>query len=245
MQGVTFDLTHTLIHSPCLGEIYHQVLRRHGIAAPRRRLRSEIEWVWKEFSCLSDACHDRFIADPHGSRGWWYRFLLRLCQRLEVGTPSRFAAAELYDRFTRADAWEVYPDVEPALEKLRARGLRLGLVSNWDDRLPSLLANLRLARFFDAVEYSSGCGFEKPHPKIFQRCLAALDVLPEHALHVGDSAVEDVEGALAVGMRAIRIDRRGGMRSDLWKMIAPIVGPERARRLTVRPGPRGDRSGRR
>ena len=226
LQAVTFDLTHTLIHSPRLVEIYQEVLRRHGIAVRRQNLRREIEWVWKEYSCLTDSRHDRFTAHPHGARGWWYRFLVRLCQRLEVATPSRFAGAELFDRFTRADAWEVYPDVEPALAKLRKHGVRLGLVSNWDDRLPRVLANLGLERHFDAVEYSSGCGYEKPHPKIFQLCLESLDVLPERALHVGDSAIEDVEGALAIGMRAIRVDR-DEPRGDLWKMIAPILGPRR------------------
>lgn len=226
LQAVTFDLTHTLIHSPRLAELYQEVLLRHGIDAQPQGLQREIEWVWKEFSCLSDLRHDRFAAHPHGARGWWFRFLVRLCQRLEVGTPSRFAGAELYDRFARADAWEVYPDVETTLAHLRAQGVRLGLVSNWDDRLPRVLANLGLARYFDAIEYSAGCGFEKPHPRIFQRCLETLDVAPERALHVGDSAIEDVEGALAIGMRAIRIDR-GGPRGDLWKMIEPVLRSSR------------------
>jgi len=209
-EAVTFDLTHTLIHAPRLGEIYGEVLKRHGLIPRGRDLRREIVWVWKELSCLADLRRDRFTAHPGGARGFWYRFLVRLCQRLEVGKPSRFAAAELFDRFGKAEAWEVYPDVEPTLEALRAAGLRLGVVSNWDRRLPTLLADLGLDRYFEAVEYSSGCGYEKPHPRIFQRCLETLGVPPERALHVGDAAIEDVEGALAVGMRALRIERQEG-----------------------------------
>ncbi len=228
LLAVTFDLTHTLIHSPRLAQIYREVLRRHGIVVRVRDLRREIPWVWKEFSCLADPRRDRFTAHPRGARGWWYRFLVRLCRRLEVDAPSRFAAAELFDRFTRADAWEVYPDVETTLESLHSSGLRLGLVSNWDHRLPRVLANLGLERYFEAVQYSSGCGCEKPHPRIFHNCLAALEVPPARALHVGDNAIEDVEGAIAVGMRAMRIDRRES-RSDLWRLIAPMLLPTRRR----------------
>ncbi len=229
LLAVTFDLTHTLIHSPRLAEIYGEVLRRHGIAAKVRDLRREIPWVWQEFSCLADPRQDRFTAHPDGARGWWNRFLRRVCERLEAGKPSRFAVAELFNRFTRADAWEVYPDVVSTLARLRRSGLRLGLVSNWDHRLPQVLTNLGLARYFDAVAYSSDCGFEKPHPRIFQGCLETLAVTPERALHIGDSAIEDAEGALAIGMQAMRIDRHDS-RSDLWTLIAPLLHLPAARR---------------
>lgn len=226
LLAVTFDLTHTLIHCPRLAQIYREVLSRHGVVVKVSDLRREIPWVWKEFSCLADPRRDRFTSHPRGARGWWFRFLVRLCARLEVAEPSRFAGAELFDRFTRADAWEVYPDVEATLEALQSSGLRLGLVSNWDHRLPTVLANLGLARYFEAVEYSSGCGCEKPHPRIFHSCLASLAVSPSRALHIGDSAIEDVEGAMAVGMRALRIDRRDS-RSHLLRLITPMLRPPR------------------
>ncbi len=219
---MTFDVTHTLLHTPRMAEIYSEVLRRHGILAKVRDLRRVIPWVWKELSCLADPRRDRFATHPGGARGWWHQFLDRLCRHLEVGPPTRFASAELYERFTKADAWEMYPDVRPTLERLREQGTRLGIVSNWDERLPRLLDNLDLTHLFDAVEHSSASGVEKPHPLIFQRCLERLDVAPENALHVGDRAVEDVEGALAVGMRALRIERQDPC-GDLWRLIESML----------------------
>jgi len=207
IAAVTFDVTHTLMHCPRLGEIYAEVLGRHGVeVAPAEALRL-IGEVWREMACSADPSRDRFSAHPEGARGWWQRFLCRFCEHLEAPPPSRFAAAELFHRFGSSGAWEVYPEVPGVLDALRARGLRLGVISNWDTRLPDLLRQLDLARRFDALVYSSAVGVEKPDSRIFRRALRELGVEPRAALHVGDSRLEDLEGAIAAGMRALLLVR--------------------------------------
>ena len=219
VEAVTFDVTYTLIHCPRVAEIYSEVLARHGLAAAAADIRHVIPRVWQELSCRTDPRYDRFARHQGGERGWWHRFLERMCLLLELATPTRFASAELFDRFGRAESWEIYPDVVPALEALSGVGLRLGVVSNWDHRLPRLLERLDLDRFFAAVAYSSACGVEKPHPLIFESCLRELGVGAERAIHVGDRALEDVEGARGAGMRAVRIERQEGS-SDLRSLLA-------------------------
>jgi putative hydrolase of the HAD superfamily len=179
-----------------------------------------VRTVWTEFACLADPGHDRFTSHPGGARGWWHRFVLRVAEHLGAPPPSRFAAAELYHRFGAAEAWEVYPEVRGTLAALRAKGLRLGVVSNWDERLPLLLERLGLAQSFEAVVCSSGVGVEKPDRRIFRRALELLAVGPESALHVGDHRLEDVEGATAAGMHAVQLDRRGsgGGLADLTEL---------------------------
>jgi len=207
IEAVTFDVTHTLVHCPRLGEIYSEVLGRHGVeVAPAEALRL-IGLVWREMACSADPSCDRFNAHPEGARGWWQRFLARFCEHLEAPPPSRFAAAELFHRFGTAAAWEVYPEVPEVLDALRARGLRLGVISNWDTRLPELLRQLDLARRLDVLAYSSAVGVEKPDSRIFRRALRELGVEPRAALHVGDSRLEDLEGAIAAGMRALLLVR--------------------------------------
>jgi putative hydrolase of the HAD superfamily len=83
------------------------------------------------------------------------------------------------------------------------------VVSNWDERLPPLLAELGLGDYLDAVVYSAAVGTEKPDPRIFLETLAQLGVEPSEGLHVGDSLREDVEGALAAGMEALHLVRSG------------------------------------
>lgn len=207
LRAVTFDATGTLFHVPRLAPIYQDVLARHGIEAELDDLRGLIPRVWQEFACIVDMNRDRFASHPEGARGWWRRFLERLCEHLGAAPPSPFAAAELYARFGRGDAYDLFPEVPATLAALRRRGLSLAVISNWDHRLPGVLEDLGLAPWFDTVVYSAREGVEKPHPQIFERALAELGREPAEVLHVGDRLREDVEGALAVGMEALLLVR--------------------------------------
>jgi putative hydrolase of the HAD superfamily len=215
IRAVTLDVTGTLIHCPRLGEIYAEVLSRHGIAVSAAEAGRLVRLVWQELACSADPGHDRFRSHPDGARGFWQRFLERFAEHLEAPVPSRFAAAELFHRFGSPEAWEVYPEVRGALAALREKGLLLAVISNWDERLPLLLERLALTPFFDAVVTSSEVGVEKPDRRIFAEALKRLGVEPEAALHVGDSSLEDVEGAIAAGMEALHLDRsRRGRRGS-------------------------------
>ncbi len=212
IEAATFDATGTLLRAPRLGGLYREVFRRHGlaVAADADEVGRVVRRVWQELACLTDGSTDRFSRHPEGARGWWRRFAERVAEHLGVAQPSRFATAELYDRFADPDAWEPFGDARPALEGLRERGLALAVVANWDERLPGVLEGLGLLGLFDAVVHSAEVGYEKPDPRIFLAALARLEVAPEEAAHVGDRQREDVEGAAALGMAAILLDRSGG-----------------------------------
>lgn len=229
-RAVTFDATGTLFHVPRLAEIYGEVLRRHGFEASEDDLAGLLPRVWQELACSAEPSRDRFTSHPGGPRGWWRRYLERLCEHLGAPPPTPFAAAELYARFARGDAYEVYPEVPAVLAELRDLGVELAVVSNWDGRLPGVLADLGLGEYLAAVVYSAGVGVEKPHPAIFEHALGRLGRRPEEVLHVGDRVREDVEGALALGMEALRVSRPGRSRN-------PRPGEARS---AVPPGDGGD-----
>jgi putative hydrolase of the HAD superfamily len=121
--------------------------------------------------------------------------------------PARFA--ELYAHYARKDAWHVFSDVVPTLCTLRARGLRLAVLSNFDRRLGKLLADLGLASLVDHVVHSTATGAAKPDVAFFDFALAVLHTSAEETLHVGDGIAEDVEGARAAGLHAAFLDRSG------------------------------------
>ncbi|HEX3236763.1 MAG TPA: HAD-IA family hydrolase [Gemmatimonadales bacterium] len=94
-------------------------------------------------------------------------------------------------------------DAPSALSRLRAAGLKLGVVSNSDGRVESALEAAGLREYFDVVIDSALAGVEKPDPAIFRAALAALEVSPGEALYVGDLYEIDVLGARAAGLAAV------------------------------------------
>jgi putative hydrolase of the HAD superfamily len=95
------------------------------------------------------------------------------------------------------------PDTHDALTRLRAGGLRLGVVSNSDGRVEEALRAAGLMGYFDVIVDSTLAGVEKPDPAIFRPALEALGVRPDEAVYVGDLYDVDVAGARAAGMAAI------------------------------------------
>jgi putative hydrolase of the HAD superfamily len=115
------------------------------------------------------------------------------------------------DAGTLIDAihFRAYPDAEPALEALRRDALRLICVSNWDCSLGSVLERCGLAALLDGAVSSAEAGARKPDPAIFAPALELAGCQPGEALHVGDTAEEDLAGARAAGIEALLIDRGG------------------------------------
>jgi putative hydrolase of the HAD superfamily len=103
------------------------------------------------------------------------------------------------DAFMGALVFEEVPGAGETLRQLRGRGLRLGVVANWDFALPEHLGRLGLDGLVDTVVTSARAGVAKPDPAIFELALAELGVDAERALHVGDEPCDE-EGARAAGL---------------------------------------------
>ena len=116
----------------------------------------------------------------------------------------------------------VHEHTHEALARLRAAGLRLGIVSNSDGRVDQALSAAGLREYFDVVIDSSVFGAEKPDPAIFRAALEALDVAPDEALYVGDLYDVDVLGARAAGMDAVLLTAGGAGRSLPCRTAASI-----------------------
>lgn len=114
------------------------------------------------------------------------------------------------DELVAAIRFSPYPDAVPALSGLRDCGLSLVAVSNWDCSLPRVLDGCGLGELLDGTITSAEAGSRKPDPKIFEQALELAGCDASDALHVGDTAEEDVVGARAAGIRPLLIDRDGG-----------------------------------
>lgn len=110
--------------------------------------------------------------------------------------------------------FRAFDDAAPALTQLRALGMKLVCVSNWDVSLPDVLARCGLDRALDGVVTSAEVGARKPDPAIFGPALRLADCSADESVYVGDTPEEDVEGGRAAGIRTLLIDRGGGADID-------------------------------
>ncbi|MCP5520719.1 MAG: HAD-IA family hydrolase [Verrucomicrobiales bacterium] len=196
--AVSFDVGGTLIVPwPSVGHAYATVAARFGAG------RIDPDLLNRRFS---EAWARRGREFRYGESDW-QTLVARVFDGVsEVGGDNDFFKA-LYEHFATATPWRVFPDVEPTLTGLRDRGIKLAVVSNWDDRLRPLLTALDLDRHFDTILVSAEEGVQKPDPAIFRETARRLEVSPAKVVHIGDSTREDVAGARAAGMQAVRVDR--------------------------------------
>jgi putative hydrolase of the HAD superfamily len=199
LRAVLFDVDFTLCRpGPELSpERYARIAERHGVALDVSRYDDAREAAALNLKRHPELLHDETI---------WHRFTEEIF--LGMGGPEGIAsecATEIEQGWEVSENFELFEDALPVLEELRAAQLRLGLVSNGIRDLRQFVVHHRLD--VDAVVGSRAHGFVKPHPTIFQAALEQLGVEPAEAVMVGDSLEEDVEGARALGLRAILIDR--------------------------------------
>ena len=207
-RAVLLDASGTLIEvARPLGEIYSRLARDFGGDLDPDTLTAGFRTEFANAPPM--AFPGKHGADlDRAERGWW-RAVVERVTGAAGGVPEFDAYFDrLYAHYASAQAWRVYPEVPAVLASLRERGVALAVVSNFDSRLTSLLDELGLAAFFDAVVCSGEAGAAKPDGAIFIHALAVLGVEAPEALHVGDNPEADYDGARATGLEALLVDRR-------------------------------------
>ncbi|XP_043200924.1 rhythmically expressed gene 2 protein-like [Amphibalanus amphitrite] len=202
---VTFDATNTLIrlrYSP--GDYYAAVAGRHGlvVSAPEadRSFRHHFRTLLAE-----EPNFGRGLAG--GWRRWWTTLVGRVLTDASAAPPSSETAGAVADRlladYAGVECWRTAEGAVPLLERLAARDIRLGVVSNFDPRLHRLLERFELSQYFDFVIASYEHPFCKPDQRIFE--LARRSAGADRCTHVGDSVRLDYEAARAAGWEAVLV----------------------------------------
>ncbi len=207
-RAIFLDVGHTLITpSPSLEEVVKEVLEESGFQVSMKVIRETMPLVDSYYNELYEKNGDVW-ASQEGAIWLWqelYGFWMK-----EIGIQANIAkdlGKKLYEVFGSGRKWEPFPDVPKALNAFFERGFVLGVVSNWDERLPRILAELGLAPYFKFIISSAEVGLAKPDERIFKRALDLAGVEPEEAVHIGDHLIADVEGPSRVGISPILIDR--------------------------------------
>jgi HAD superfamily hydrolase (TIGR01662 family) len=201
VKAVLFDVDFTLARpGPELGpDGYVSAGARYGLALEAARYETARDAAFVDLQRHPELDHDEEI---------WVRFTERIVLGMGGTEPTSYACAtEITSRWARHENFELYDDTLPILREVRARGIKIGLVSNSARDVREFARHHALD--IDAGISSFHHGKTKPHASIFRAVLELLEVEPHDALMVGDSLDDDIEGARALGMQAVLVDRLG------------------------------------
>jgi REG-2-like HAD superfamily hydrolase len=120
----------------------------------------------------------------------------------------------IMDEFYSHTSWQPYEDVRPVLEVLKKQGYTLGVISDWGSVLSTILLRLDLNRYFDCLLVSASVREAKPSPTLYAMALERSNSIADYALHIGDSYINDVLGARAVGITPVLLDRERKLSPD-------------------------------
>jgi putative hydrolase of the HAD superfamily len=222
-KAVFFDAGHTLLYAhPDLGTVYAEATASLGVRLPPERFAEVFVPVFKDATLQYSRTSAASDAQDHDM---WRDITRRIYERLPALGGIEFDSwfEVLYRRFGDPEVWKFYDDVVAVLTDLRGRGLKIGVISNWDTRLKAISDGLGLTPLVDFLVISAEAGVRKPDPRIFRIALEKAGVRPEEAIHVGDLPEEDAEGARRAGVRPVLIDRRKRITPDRFPAGVRVV----------------------
>lgn len=141
--------------------------------------------------------------DDDGVNNWW----LIIFEDLFPQSPA--TARRMWELFKINYFDSLFADTLPILNFLKARGVPMGILSNYGTHLLDLLPKLGIFEYFDFIVVSAIVGVTKPDPKIFQIVIDEAGVPPHQLIYIGDNVVDDIQGANNMGIEALLINRPG------------------------------------
>lgn len=222
---VSFDLWGTL-YTPKrpIAELYHEISSREfNIDKSLDSLREEFPTVHQKM--LEEfPNYGKYSEEIRSINDWWLELIVRLYGLPHFSKDAKTAqfCERLLNYFSSSEAYHLYDDVKPVLEKLRQNNIRLVAASNSDDRCFPIMESLGIDQYFARphVFISYDLGMEKPDRSFFRSIaselynvdkakepnLQLLEFL-ENLWHVGDSYEKDFVGAVKAGWNGVLVDR--------------------------------------
>lgn len=199
LRAVLFDVDFTLSRpGPELGpDAYRRVGVEHGLDLDPLRYEDARLAAFDDLRSHPELVHDEEI---------WVAFTEDIVRGMGGDAAgSRACAVDMVRRWEIHANFHLYDDAYPVIESIRGHGLLIGLISNGQRDLEEFARHHRLD--VDVAVGSKSHGRSKPHASIFESALLSLGIVARDAAMVGDSYRDDIEGARALGMRAVLLDR--------------------------------------
>jgi putative hydrolase of the HAD superfamily len=219
-----FDAVGTLIRpEPSAAAVYAEVGRRHGSRLPEAVLARRFRAAFHAEEARDRAADWRTSEDREVAR--WRNIVAGVLD--DVAEPEA-VFRELWDHFVHPTAWRCEPGAAEVLVAGERLGLVLGVASNFDTRLRSVLAGMPELSALRHVVVSSEVGWRKPSRRFFDALLDVLGCRPEECLLIGDDVGNDCEGGRAAGLETVLYDpeeRHRKVATRRVQRLAQIIPP--------------------
>ena len=222
VKAVFLDFYNTLVRFwPPLDEIQQAACRELGLNVSKEGVRKGYVLA-DDFMSQENAVLPLADRNPEERGRFFAEYERLILQGAGIDVTTRLAEQVWQMAIQVPKDFDLFEDVVPGLDLLKKRGITLGVISNLRQDMDQLCRKLGLEPYLNFCVTSAEAGAEKPHPPIFLAALKRAQVSPEEAVHVGDQYRSDVEGAKAVGIVPVLIDREelNGNVNDCSKIAA-------------------------
>jgi putative hydrolase of the HAD superfamily len=206
LRAVFFDAGGTILHvRDSVGKIYAAAAEKRGCRVDPGEVSLAFRTAWKK--SLERRQGAGYKATDEILRQEWRQVVLDSFGGRLAGKAADEVFEELYDHFSGPDPWLVADGARETFAALKDRGIAIGILSNWDSRLPGCLEDLGILGYFDHLVISYQVGVEKPHRLIFEEACRVSRAPPGSLLMVGDSLEQDIRPAIELGWKALWFSR--------------------------------------
>lgn len=214
IEAVLFDLGGTLIKATEIPHVMKKILKHRGI----NRSLKEISTAWKKAEKGLNFRDLTTLLDE-----FWVQWNLRILGNLHVGSNTRELAGFIATHWWDYSNVTLYPDAEKVLPLLKAKGLKMGVITNGlQSDVNEILPKVNLQNFFDVVVVIETLRKMKPDVEVFQYALQVLKTAPPNAIFIGDEEEADYEGAQRAGLTAHLIDRDDKVHDESLNKISSL-----------------------
>ncbi len=209
IEWVFFDAVGTLFRvRGSVGEVYGREASRHGFRGGRDQAgTARIDRAFKRAFRKAQVASPLADRSGEAAQKEWWRDVVRETFR-DLGPFFRFDRffESVFDLFATDAAWELETGCWRVLEGLKLQGRNLGIISNFDSRIDSVLKSLEIRDFFDLISVSSESPHAKPQAAMFRMVIRQAESVPGRCLHVGDHPEEDYDAGRAAGLHTLLYD---------------------------------------
>ncbi|XP_033822104.1 haloacid dehalogenase-like hydrolase domain-containing protein 3 [Periophthalmus magnuspinnatus] len=207
LRWVLWDVKDTLLKVRfSVGEQYCREAELMGLSFKPVEVNSAFRQTYKIYS---NKYPNYGIAQGLNGHSWWTAVVQDTFSLCGVQDPAllKTLSHNLYHNFSNAQNWEVFNDSKKVLEDCSSLGLKLGVVSNFDKRLETILKSCDLLSHFSFLITSEESGAAKPSSLIFEQALQKCGVPSAQVAHVGDHYINDYLASRSIGIHGFLLDR--------------------------------------